>query len=151
MAAPRTEARYDRGRIEAQRVRHHLRRPIPGSRDLLMETAGNTVSAIDPQSANQTGVYCGMKKIHFAGRVVRQRRVLPRSLDERSPEPVLGHLNQDQEHGHADVTRLEWILRLRRRHNPRRLVVEYQRTGARPGLSYGPAHGSDQSDWGRQR
>jgi hypothetical protein len=29
----------------AQRVRDHLRRPIPGSRDLLMETAGNTVSA----------------------------------------------------------------------------------------------------------
>jgi hypothetical protein len=32
----------------AQRVRDHLRRPVPGSRNLLMETAGNTVSAIDP-------------------------------------------------------------------------------------------------------
>src|SRR6202012_1009339 len=32
----------------AQRVRDHLRRPIPGRRRLLMETAGNTVSEIDP-------------------------------------------------------------------------------------------------------
>ena len=32
----------------AQRVRHHLRRPIPGRRNLLTETAGNTVSETDP-------------------------------------------------------------------------------------------------------
>jgi hypothetical protein len=32
----------------AQRVCDHLRRPIPGSRDLLMETAGTTVSEIVP-------------------------------------------------------------------------------------------------------
>ncbi len=32
----------------AQRVRDHLRRPIPGRRNLLMETAGNTVSETDP-------------------------------------------------------------------------------------------------------
>src|SRR5215472_3775220 len=31
-----------------QRVLEHLRRPLPGSRDLLMGTAGNTVRAIDP-------------------------------------------------------------------------------------------------------
>ena len=30
----------------AQRVRDHLRRPIPGSRDLLMNTAGNTVNEL---------------------------------------------------------------------------------------------------------
>jgi transposase-like protein len=32
----------------AQRLRDHLRRPIPGRRNLLMNTAGNTVSEIDP-------------------------------------------------------------------------------------------------------
>jgi hypothetical protein len=32
----------------AQRVRDHLRRPIPGRRNLLIETARNTVNAIDP-------------------------------------------------------------------------------------------------------
>jgi hypothetical protein len=32
----------------AQRVRDHLQRPLPGGRNLLMETAGNTVREIDP-------------------------------------------------------------------------------------------------------
>ena len=32
-----------------QRIRHHLRRPLAGSRDLLMKTAGNTVSETDPR------------------------------------------------------------------------------------------------------
>ena len=35
-----------------QRVRDHLRRPLAGSRDLLMKTAGNTVSEIDPASCD---------------------------------------------------------------------------------------------------
>src|SRR5215212_2588437 len=34
----------------AQRVRHHLRRPLAGSRNLLMKTAGNTVAVTDPSS-----------------------------------------------------------------------------------------------------
>ena len=32
----------------SQRIRHHLRRPLAGSRDVLMKTAGNTVSETDP-------------------------------------------------------------------------------------------------------
>jgi hypothetical protein len=40
-------------KASAQRVRDHLRRPIPGSRDLLMQTAGNTVSAIDPNTTRR--------------------------------------------------------------------------------------------------
>jgi hypothetical protein len=31
-----------------ERIRHHLRRPVPGRPDLLTMTAGNTVSEIDP-------------------------------------------------------------------------------------------------------
>ena len=34
-----------------ERVRHHLRRPLAGSRDLLMKTAGNTVPVTDPHTA----------------------------------------------------------------------------------------------------
>ena len=42
------------GEVEAgaQRVRDHLRRPLAGSRDLLMKTAGNTVTEIVPGSRN---------------------------------------------------------------------------------------------------
>jgi hypothetical protein len=31
-----------------ERIRHYLRRPVPGRRDLLTMTAGNTVREIDP-------------------------------------------------------------------------------------------------------
>jgi len=34
-----------------ERIRHHLRRPVPGRRDLLTMTAGNTVREIDPPKA----------------------------------------------------------------------------------------------------
>jgi hypothetical protein len=33
----------------AERVRHHLRRPLACSRNLLMKTAGNTVAVTDPR------------------------------------------------------------------------------------------------------
>jgi hypothetical protein len=35
----------------AERVRHHLRRPLAGSRNLLMNTAGDTVPVTDPDPA----------------------------------------------------------------------------------------------------
>ena len=34
----------------SQRIRHHLRRPLAGRRDLLNETAGNTLNETDPGS-----------------------------------------------------------------------------------------------------
>lgn len=37
----------------AERVRHHLRRPLAGSRNLLMTTAGNTVPVTDPRRKEQ--------------------------------------------------------------------------------------------------
>jgi NAD(P)H-hydrate repair Nnr-like enzyme with NAD(P)H-hydrate epimerase domain len=40
----------------AQRIRDHLRRPLAGSRNLLMETAGNTVSETAPQRITSPGV-----------------------------------------------------------------------------------------------
>ena len=40
-----------------QRVRDHLRRPLAGSRDLLMKTAGNTVSEIVPRLPRGLGVF----------------------------------------------------------------------------------------------
>ncbi len=33
-----------------ERIRHHLRRPVPGRRDLLTQPPGNTVNEIDPRS-----------------------------------------------------------------------------------------------------
>ena len=43
------QARWtDEVETSAERVRHHLRRPLAGSRNLLMKTAGNTVPVTDP-------------------------------------------------------------------------------------------------------
>ena len=45
----------DEVEASAQRVRDHLRRPLAGSRDLLMKTAGNTVSEIVPHRRTAPG------------------------------------------------------------------------------------------------
>ena len=44
------------GGTSAQRVRDHLRRPIPRSRDLLIENAGNPVSEKVPPRISQRGL-----------------------------------------------------------------------------------------------
>jgi transposase-like protein len=44
---PLEQQRLTAHKASTQCVRDHLRRPIPGRRNLLMETAGNTVSEID--------------------------------------------------------------------------------------------------------
>jgi hypothetical protein len=46
------------GEASAQRVRDHLRRPIPGSRDVPMETAGNTLSEIARPPGGER-LHCG--------------------------------------------------------------------------------------------
>ena len=45
----------------AQRVRDHLRRPLAGSRNLLMETPGNTVSETVPKA------HVTDRQLYFAG------------------------------------------------------------------------------------
>jgi len=44
----------DEVQASAQRIRCHLRRPLAGSRDLLMETAGNTLGETAPADEVQT-------------------------------------------------------------------------------------------------
>ena len=41
-----------------QRVRHHLRRPLAGSRNLLMKNAGNTVPVTDPTGRTWASLSC---------------------------------------------------------------------------------------------
>ena len=44
----------DEVETSAERVRLHLRRPLAGSRNLLMKTAGNTVPVTDPRRADSS-------------------------------------------------------------------------------------------------
>jgi hypothetical protein len=43
----------------SQRIRYHLRRPIPGRGEVLTRNARNTVKEIVPPPARNTGVYQG--------------------------------------------------------------------------------------------
>ncbi len=45
----------DEVETSAQRVRHHLRRPLAGSGNLMMNTAGNTLTVTDPEPACSDG------------------------------------------------------------------------------------------------
>jgi len=64
-----------------QRVRHHLRRPLAGSRNLLMKTAGNTVGetvllgradyAHEPTEPGGAVIAPALRHGHKAGRFVR--------------------------------------------------------------------------------
>ena len=55
-----------------ERVRHHLRRPLAGSRNLLMKTAGNTVAVTDPSR--------------------KERRILAVNATDRGPICSIGFL-----------------------------------------------------------
>ena len=46
----------DEVETRTQRVRHHLRRPLAGSRNLLMINAGNTVAVTDPSGCRALAV-----------------------------------------------------------------------------------------------
>src|SRR5215212_6267114 len=48
---PLKQQRLTAHETSPQRLRHHLRRPLAGSRNLLMKTAGNTVPVTDPALA----------------------------------------------------------------------------------------------------
>ena len=54
----RQDTMDDEVEASAQRLRDHLRRPLAGSRDLLMETAGNTVGETVPPDTATDQVSC---------------------------------------------------------------------------------------------
>jgi hypothetical protein len=88
-----------------QRVLDHLRRPLPGSRDLLMGTAGNTVRAIDPTAEGSMGQVRVHPLVGAANELRKTLSLLLRDLAVPMPGEEEGRRRSPQQ---AAAARARW-------------------------------------------
>ena len=73
-----------------QRVRDHLRRPVPGSRDLLTEDARNTVGETDPNGLSRLVGFA--QRVQVGCKVVRGGECVGMAVTQRPAAPGQGVL-----------------------------------------------------------